>query len=124
MSESESEDDELGEVVANAWFGPANTILPLHFDPTHNFLCQVVGAKYVRLYAPAYSSHMYPVQGLLANTSQVAVENVDVAAFPAFALAPYWEGVLGPGEMLYMPPKFWHFVQSLDVSFSVSFWWS
>lgn len=31
--------------------------------------------------------------------------------------------VLEPGQMLFIPPGWWHYVRSTTVSFSVSFWW-
>jgi lysine-specific demethylase 8 len=55
--------------------------------------------------------------------SQVDVERVDAKAFPLFSDAPYTECILEAGEMLYIPPRCWHYVRSLSVSFSVSFWW-
>ena len=33
------------------------------------------------------------------------------------------EAVLGPGDALYVPKGWWHYVRSLSPSFSVSFWW-
>lgn len=36
----------------------------------------------------------------------------------------YWECVLEPGDTLVIPIGWWHYVRSLSVSFSVSFWWN
>ncbi|XP_034045946.1 lysine-specific demethylase 8 [Thalassophryne amazonica] len=117
------EDDD--NITINAWFGPGGTVSPLHQDPQHNFLAQVVGSKYIRLYSPEDTDKLYPHKSqLLHNTSQVEVENPDQEQFPEFAKAPYLECVLQPGDVLFIPVQHWHYVRSLELSFSVSFWWS
>lgn len=60
----------------------------------------------------------------LTPSMQVEVENPDPERFPEFAKAPYLECVLQPGEVLFIPVRHWHYVRSLELSFSVSFWWS
>ena len=123
---------ELDEPLLNAWFGPAGTVSPLHTDPYHNILCQVVGKKYVRLYNPSESRKLYP-KGLesggvdMSNTSEVDVEAADGMLdeeYPLFGKAEYVETILNEGECLYIPVGWWHYVRSLTVSFSVSFWWN
>lgn len=107
----------------NAWFGPAGTVSPLHYDRYHNMLCQVVGRKRVLMFAPSDSHRLYAhPDPMLHNTSRVDVVEPDLAAFPLFAEAKRFECVLGPGDMLYIPPHWWHHVTSLSVSFSVSHW--
>lgn len=113
-----------GEVRIHSWFGPEGTVSPLHYDPPHNLLCQVMGSKYIRLYSPDYTDCLYPhEEQLLHNTSRVDIESPDYDLYPKFKEAKYVETILHHGQMLYIPPKWWHFVKSLEVSFSVSFWW-
>ncbi|RYO77178.1 hypothetical protein DL766_000831 [Monosporascus sp. MC13-8B] len=132
---------ELDEPLLNAWFGPPGTITPLHNDPYHNVLAQVVGRKYVRLYSPLETERMY-ARGKeggveMGNTSLIdvgVVEGWDVAphnddeasAQPvaAFKDAPFVDCILEPGDLLYIPIGWWHYVRGLSVSFSVSFWWN
>ncbi|XP_062914805.1 lysine-specific demethylase 8 [Mobula hypostoma] len=118
-------DTDEDEITINAWFGPGGTISPLHQDPQHNFLTQVVGQKYIRLYSPEQSPKLYPhPTKLLHNTSQVDVDQPDLVNFPEFESAEFQECILSPGDVLFIPVSYWHYVRSLDVSFSVSFWWS
>nr|XP_028561837.1 bifunctional peptidase and arginyl-hydroxylase JMJD5 [Podarcis muralis] len=113
------------DITVNAWFGPPGTVSPLHQDPQQNFLVQVMGRKYVRLYSPQESENLYPHEGhLLHNTSQVDVEDPDLVKFPNFKAAAFQDCILSPGEVLFIPVSYWHYVRSLDTSFSVSFWWS
>ena len=118
---SENED----EISVNFWFGPENTVSPLHTDPKENCLTQIFGEKYVRLYPENQSHFLYPYQDLLSNTSRIDIENEFdkiVQDFPQFQEARGFECILNPGDILYIPPKCWHFVKSLSQSCSLSFW--
>ncbi|KAI0404605.1 hypothetical protein F4802DRAFT_566672 [Xylaria palmicola] len=139
---------ELAEPLLNAWFGPPGTISPLHNDPYHNVLAQVVGRKYVRLYSPLETARLAArgkENGVeMGNTSMLDVgalegwdcvpgdeeeepsaqaggNGVDAEAFRA---APFVDCILEPGDTLYIPIGWWHYVRGLSVSFSVSFWWN
>ena len=113
------------DVMINAWFGPWSTVSPLHQDPYDNLLSQVIGFKYVRLYSNSIDrSSIYAHQDrLLDNTSQVDIDDYDSSKYPQFSSLPFTECLLKPGQMLYIPNGFWHYVRSLSTSFSINFWW-
>ncbi|KDR07950.1 lysine-specific demethylase 8 [Zootermopsis nevadensis] len=125
LSDNLDEGVAVDETDINAWFGPKGTVSPLHHDPKHNLLAQVVGEKRILLYHPDETGKLYPHEGsLLNNTAQVNPEEPDYGTFPNYENAVAWECHLKQGEILYIPPKWWHHVRSLSTSFSVSFWWT
>lgn len=111
------------EPIVSAWIGPAGTVSPLHNDPFHNLLAQVVGSKYVRLIDARQTPRLYPRSGALCNNSHVNLDKPTPKEHPKFEGTPFWHCVLGPSEVLYIPRLCWHYVRSLEVSMSVSFWW-
>ena len=60
---------------------------------------------------------------MFSNTSRVDLDRPDTEKFPLVRQLEGHHTILGPGEMLYIPPLVWHYVRSLETSFSVSFWW-
>lgn len=105
------------------WIGPSGTKTPIHQDPYENIFCQIVGYKYIRLYPPEAGPHLeLDSSGIAPNTSTIDIN------FPGNDMLDqlknlHTECILGPGDAIYIPQGWYHFVQSLTVSFSVSFWW-
>jgi len=113
-----------GEPDVNVWIGPGGTVSPAHTDKKHNVLCQVVGSKYVAIFYPEEGDKLYPHPSpMLANTSMVDLDCIDLETFPLVDTLQGYHTLLREGEMLYIPPMVWHYVRSLEESFSVSFWW-
>ncbi|KPJ01555.1 Lysine-specific demethylase 8 [Papilio xuthus] len=107
-----------------AWYGPKGTLSPLHYDTKRNLLAQVIGKKHIFLFSPKDTDYLYPHDSqLLHNTAQVDPRMPDLEKYPEYKEAKPYYCTLSPGQMLFIPPKWWHCVESLSISFSVSFWW-
>lgn len=111
------------------WLGPRNTLSPLHFDPLDNLLMQIVGRKRVFLYPNdrdnnSGSWHYAGFDGNQYNTSPVDPSNPNYLEYPSFQAAPTpYECVIEPGDVLFIPAKWWHHVRSLSWSASANVWW-
>ncbi|GAX27868.1 hypothetical protein FisN_13Hh020 [Fistulifera solaris] len=117
-----------GPTHTNVWLGSAGTRTPLHYDSYDNWLVQVVGVKYVRLYPAEEQAKLYVISkttsGAAAqgNMSALNCEDEDWQQHPLAQSASYTEVVLYPGDGLYIPARMWHYVRSLTPSISVNYW--
>jgi Cupin-like domain len=100
------------------WLGPAGTTTPLHHDASNILFCQVYGRKLIKLIPPYYHEQLYNRDGCM---SDVDLDDVDFRRFPLMRKVLVLEIELQPGEMLFMPLGWWHWVRALDVSISLSF---
>lgn len=100
------------------WLGPAGTLTPLHHDAMNVLFNQVVGRKRFRLFSPLDSPWLYNSLSVYADVDPV---EPDLEQYPLFAKATPHVVVLEPGETLFVPVGWWHHVESLDWSASVSF---
>jgi len=99
------------------WFGPAGTLTPLHHDLTNNFMAQIIGRKRVRLVAPCETPNIYNHRHCFTH---VDARNVDLERFPSMKDVPILDCTLEPGEILFLPVGWWHHVEGLDISVTIS----
>jgi aminoglycoside phosphotransferase/SAM-dependent methyltransferase len=100
------------------WFGPKGTFTPIHHDLTNNMLVQIMGRKKVTLIPAWQVPWLYNDKGVF---SAADFPNFDEKRHPLMKNITPMEVVIGPGEALFIPIGWWHCVESLDVSMSISF---
>ncbi len=104
------------------WLGPAGTVTGYHADWGHNLFAQIRGTKRFHLVPPGSDDVMYPSAKYdsYSHQSNIDLENWDASNYPRYAEASISVVDLGPGDLLYIPPKWWHHVRSLEHSISAN----
>ena len=112
------------------WLGN-EFVTPAHFDESANIACVVAGRRRFTLLPPGQLDNLYlgPLDFAPTPTpiSRVDFRAPDLARFPRFgqALAAAQVVELEPGDAIYMPPLWWHHVESLaPLNVLVNYWWS
>lgn len=100
------------------WMGPKGTFTPIHHDLTNNMLIQVYGSKKVTL-IPAWQvpwiyndAHVF---------SEVNYPEVDLKKHPLMQNVTPIEVTIEAGDALFIPIGWWHCVDGLETSISISF---
>jgi hypothetical protein len=111
------------------WLGNAVTT-PTHLDESFNLGCVVHGRRRFTLFPPEQIGNLYVGPLDYAPTgapmSLVQLHAPDFARFPRFrqALAAARRAELSPGDALFIPPLWWHNVESLEpLNVWVNYWW-
>ena len=110
---------ELGQV--NFWFGKENVTAYTHYDTSQNLHAMVYGQKTFLLLPPsAYSElNLYPCLHQFYRQVHTNVLDADIAK--SLRTKPL-EVVLNQGEVLYIPPYWFHCVITMETSISLNVW--
>lgn len=116
-------------VQPRLWIGNRVTT-PAHFDSMYNMACVVCGARRFTLFPPDQLPNLYigPLDFAPTGTA-ISMARIDRPEDPRFprlqqALAAAQVAELQPGDAIYIPPMWWHNVDSLcQLNALVNYWW-
>lgn len=102
------------------FFGGEGSKVALHYDidMSHVFLNQIHGRKRVILFEPDQSVNLYRHPFTVA--SYVDLNQPNYEKYPALAKVKGIEVMLQPGETLFMPSGYWHYIEYTDGGYSIS----
>lgn len=100
--------------ATGVWLGQAPNLTPFHHDWWHSCLAQVCGSKSFVL--------IHPFEAGLLEKRWMDSARFDLEPAPRLDPEDPWlgqletscTGVLDPGEILYIPPYWWHQIETLD----------
>ena len=100
------------EPIVSAWVAPKGATTPLHYDRHPNYLCHIVGRKLVYVWPPdaTIPRNAPPAENTSPLDAASIVEGCDLRAD------------LRPGDVLFIPEGWWHYVVTPMTSVSVSVW--
>jgi hypothetical protein len=116
-------------ILPRIWLGNRVTT-PTHVDEWNNVACVVAGRRRFTLFPPEQIANLYIGPLDFAPTgaamSMVSLRNPDFEKYPKFrdALTAAQTAEVGPGDGVFIPPLWWHHVESLEpFNVLVNYWW-
>ncbi|XP_028403625.1 HSPB1-associated protein 1-like isoform X2 [Dendronephthya gigantea] len=108
------------------WMGSVESFTPCHYDSYGcNLVAQLYGRKKWLLFSPTQSDCLYPTRVPYEESSVFSPVNFrdpDHDKFPKFENATCYEVILEPGDVLFVPKHWWHYVECLETAISVNTW--
>lgn len=101
------------------FFGCKGSVTPLHYDPDLPHLLHTVlyGKKRVVLFANEESNNLY--KHPFNTRSYVDVDHPDFSKFPRLQEATGYQAIIHPGETLFMPSGYWHYMVYEEAGYAI-----
>ncbi|WP_396190704.1 cupin-like domain-containing protein [Flavobacterium sp.] len=106
------------------WYGPKDNTTGMHFDTSDNFFMQLYGQKRWLLSKPNSIFNLHP-RSALSKRPAVSDFNPlkpDFKNFPKARKVKFYDVMMKPGTVLYIPPYWWHQVESCSTVISLNIW--
>jgi Cupin-like domain len=104
------------------WIGPSGAYSGIHWDIAPNLFAGFLGIKEFRIYSPNQSEFLYQSEKYDKGSflSLVDGQRPDYNRFPLFKKARPIKVTVHPGDLLFIPEKWWHEVLGIGTTISVS----
>ncbi|MEL7283375.1 MAG: cupin-like domain-containing protein [Pseudomonadota bacterium] len=116
------------QTIPKVWVGNSSKVAP-HFDVSENIACVVSGKRRFVIFPPDQIGNLYvgPIDYNMAGqpASLVDINAIDLAKYPRFDAAAQSAMVadLEPGDAVYLPSLWWHYVESTGpLNILVNYW--
>ena len=109
------------------WLSQAGVVAQTHYDTQHNFFTVIFGVRRFTFFPPNMEMHPFPNLHRSNRQSQLFLENEkdaevfnELSSYKDKSDISVLQIELGPGDTLYIPPYWYHRVESLTPSLGVS----
>ena len=104
------------------FFGGKGAKVQMYFDIDYAdiFLCHFGGKKKVMLFSPQQTPLMYHVPYSFSSLYDVDYATPDYDKYPALKHLQGYETTLQHGDVLYIPPGWWHYIEYEEIGYSMA----
>lgn len=115
---------EFGGAESTLWLGSSGAHTPCHMDVYGcNLVAQVLGRKQWYLFPPTMTKAMLPTRIPYEESSIYSMHNFYCSSVKITQdLSGVRVVTLDPGQVLFVPRHWWHYVENLDTAVSINTW--
>ena len=113
------------KAIFRLWAASGGARTVAHHDWSHNWYVLLTGVKRFVLYPPNVSAHLYMYPFLHPHATKLqpnVLSKKSIAGFSHFPVQEAQEVILEAGDVLYVPPYWFHDVSTLEPAMAIAVW--